>query len=526
MSAAQAGRASSPAQSIAQAFIHYQQGQLADAEAICNAILAAEPEHFDTLHLLGLLRHQQGRNAEALQLVGAVLQRAPGSAELLNNYGLILGALSRHEEALACFETALANHADYLNALKSRAAALKRLAREDEALVAYEAVLAAQPDDVDALNECGGIHVRRGRFDAAIACYDKALAVAPRVTELHVNKGTAFAAAGRFDDALQSFASAIAIDPGCADAHHRASLIRLRFGNFRCGWRDYEWRWQTKRAEQRRDVGATLWRGEQPLQGKTILLVAEQGFGDTINFLRYASLVAARGATVMLDVPQPLREIAASTPGVASVISGGAPVPHVDYHCPLLSLPLAFATDLTTIPANIPYIRADQQRLAKWRERLPQTGRLRIGLCWAGSNAHLNDHNRSIAPERFAEIFALPNLDFISVQKDVGAGQAEILRRHGVIALGQDFEDFADTAAVLAQLDLLISVDTSVAHLAGAMGKAVALLLSYPAEWRWLLERSDSPWYPTMRLFRQNAAGGWDGPLAQLYQELGALARR
>jgi tetratricopeptide (TPR) repeat protein len=516
----------SPAKSIAEALAHYQQGRLADAEGICDAVLAAEPEQFDALHLLGLLHLRQGRNAEALRLIGAVLKRAPRSAEVLNNYGLILAALTRHEQALACFEDSLRNRAGYLDALKNRAASLKSLARNEEALAAYAAILATTPDDIDALNECGGLHMRLGRPAAAVACYDKALAVAPRAVELHVNKGSALVASNRFDEALRDFAAAAAIDPECAEAQHRASLIRLRRGEFKRGWRDYEWRWRTRGTQKRRDVAVPLWLGEQPIQGKTILLLAEQGFGDTINFVRYASAVAALGATVILDVPSPLKELAASVPGVSSVLGDGEPVPAVDCYCPLLSLPLSFQTEIETIPANIPYIRPSQERAAKWRDRLPQNGRLRIGLCWAGSNAHLNDHSRSIALERFAQIFSLPNLDFISVQKEVDAPQADILRRHNVVQLGQEFENFADTAAVVAQLDLLISVDTAVAHLAGAMGKAVALLLPLPAEWRWLLDRSDSPWYPTMRLFRQTATGDWDGPFERLYQELGAVASR
>ncbi|HUC48122.1 MAG TPA: tetratricopeptide repeat-containing glycosyltransferase family protein [Xanthobacteraceae bacterium] len=512
--------------SIAQAFAHFQQGRLAEAETICTAILAAEPQHFDSLHLLGLLRHRQGRNAEALRLVAAVLKRAPRSAEVLNNYGLILGALKRHEEALACFEDALACCADYPLAQKNRAASLKSLARHEEALGAFAIILSAQPDDIDALNECGGLLLRLGCPDAAVACYDKAIAIAPDVVELHVNKGTALGAVARFDEALQSFAAAVAIDPQCADAHHRSSLIRLRRGDFKNGWRDYEWRWRTRRAPKVRRVDAPLWRGEQTLQGKTILLPAEQGFGDTFHFIRYVPLVAALGATVILDVPPPLQEIAAGVAGVASVLAENEPTPPVDCYCPLLSLPAAFQTEVASIPANVPYIRPSPERLAKWRDRLPQNGRLRIGLCWAGSREHLNDHNRSIAPERFADLFALPNLDFISVQKDVAPAQAEILHRHHVLALGHDFENFADTAAVLAQLDLLLSVDTSVAHLAGAMGKAVALLLPFPAEWRWLSDRTRSPWYPTMRLFRQTTAGDWDLPLQQLHQELSAVAGR
>jgi tetratricopeptide (TPR) repeat protein len=521
---AQSGFLPPPENPVVQAFAYYQQGRLADAETICGTILATDPQHFDTLHLLGLLRHQQGQNAEALRLVGAVLKRAPRSAEILNNYGLILAGLARHEEALACFEDALANHADYLHALKNRAASLKRLGRNEQALAAYEVVLATKADDADALNEFGGFHVRLGRPDAAIACYDKALTIAPRIVELHINKGSALVALNRFQEALECFAAGIAIAPERAEAHHKASLVSLRLGDFKHGWREYEWRWWTERAPKKRDVTAPLWLGTQPISGKTILLQAEQGFGDTINFVRYAPLVAALGATVILEVPSPLKAIAATVPGVSSVLGDGDPVPDVDFHCPLLSLPLAFQTELPTIPANTPYIRAHEARLAAWRNRLLQNGRLRVGICWAGSNMHLSDHNRSIAIERFSEILSLPDLDFIGVQKEVSAPQAAILRRHHVLSLGQDFKDFADTAAVLAQLDLLISVDTSVAHLAGAMGKAVALLLPFSSDWRWLHDRADSPWYPTMRLFRQAAIGDWSGPLERLRRELADAA--
>ena len=515
-----------PARNVSHAFAHYQQGRVADAETICNAILAAEPDQFDALHLLGLLRHAQKRNAEALQLVGAVLKRAPRSAEVLSNYGLILAGLSRHEESLAYFDEALHHSAGYLNALRNRAASLKALARDEEAVVAFEAILATKGDDIDALNECGGLLMRLGRPAEAIAYYDKALAAAPRLAELHVNKGSTLASLNRFDEALQSFAAAMAIAPECAEAHYKASLIRLRFGDFKSGWRGYEWRWRTERAPRVRRVDAPLWCGEQPLKGRTILLQGEQGFGDTIQFVRYAPLVAALGATVLLDVPPPLKALVATVPGVARVFGQSETIPGVDFYCPMLSLPPAFCTELSTVPSNIPYIRPHEERSAKWRTRLPQNGRLRIGLCWAGSNDHLNNRNRSIAIERFDRLLSLPNLDFISVQKEVDSAQAAFLQRFRVVQLGQDFQDFADTAAVLAELDLLISVDTSVAHLAGAMGKAVALLLPFPAEWRWLIDRSDSPWYPTMRLFRQTATGGWDGPLAQLHEELSAVAAR
>jgi len=516
-----------PPSPIEQALALWQRGELADAERLLRGMLATDPAQHDARHLLGLVCHQQGRNVEALQLVGAVLERAPRSAELLGNYGLILAALARHQEALACFEEALALSANNLAALRYRASALKRLQRFEEALSAYEKVLALYPDDIDALNECGGLLGWLNRPAEAVACYDRALAVAPRVPELHINKGTALVALNRHAEALQSFAAAVAIDPQRAEAHYNQSLVRLRLGDFHDGWRQYEWRWKKfVGAGQGRCSAAPLWLGAEPLKDKTILLLAEQGLGDSIQFLRYVPLVAARGAKVILGVQSPLKALAATVPGVALVLGDGEPLPPVDFHCPLLSLPLAFETELATVPANIPYLRAPNERLDKWRNSMPANGRLRVGICWAGSATHLNDRNRSIALERFATLLSVPGLDFVSVQKDVSETQSALLRAHGVAQLAQQCADLADTAAVLAMLDLVISVDTSVAHLAGAMGKAVALLLPFAPDFRWLLERSDSPWYPTMRLYRQPAIGDWDTPLLRLRQELAAVAGR
>jgi hypothetical protein len=262
------------------------------------------------------------------------------------------------------------------------------------------------------------------------------------------------------------------------------------------------------------------------LEGKTIFLRAEQGLGDTLNFVRYVPLIAALGARVILGVQLPLKSIAPTVPGVAQVFSDGDTLPDFDYYCPLLSLPMAFETELKTIPVNIPYIRPYQERLEKWRCRMPDNGRLRVGICWAGTSMHLNDRNRSMSLDRLAPLFSVPGLDFISVQKEVSAAQATTLREHGVVALGQEFKDFADTAAVMAMLDLLVTVDTSVAHLAGAMGKAVAMLVPFCPDFRWLLSRADSPWYPSMRLFRQPVTGDWNTPIEKLRQELADVARR
>ncbi len=502
-------------------------GRFDEAAQICSAILAAEPDDYNALHLLGLLRYKQGQNAEALRFVGAVLRRTPRSAEVLNNYGVILEALARHEEALVCFDAGLAIDADYLHALTNRAGALKRLKRHEEALAAYEAVLARNAGDLGALNECGSVLMRLGRPEAALVCYERALAIAPALAELHINMGLALRALNRFAEALASFAAAAAVEPERAEAHYGASLVRLCLGEYETGWRGYEWRWyQAGWAGSRRNFSAPLWLGDGPIEGKTILLHAEQGFGDTLQFVRYIPLVARRGATVILECQPELKNLLCNIAGVTQVISRGEALPDFDLHCPLLSLPLACRTELATIPANIPYLYPHEERVAQWRGRLPQNCRLRVGICWAGGLAHQNDHNRSIPLACFATVLSVSGMDFVSLQKEVSEEQAMILREHGVAQLGQEFQDFADAAAVVAMLDLVISVDTSIAHLAAAMGKAVRLLVPFSPDWRWQLDRTDSPWYPTMRLFRQPAIGDWDGPVERLSQELTDVLRR
>jgi hypothetical protein len=412
-------------------------------------------------------------------------------------------------------------------ALCNQASTLIRLHRYDEALAAYETLFARQPEHIGALNDCGGLNMRLGRPEAAIVCYDRALAVAPRLPELHINNGTALRALNRFERALASFAAAAAIDPGRAEAHYNESLVRLCLGDFRAGWRGYEWRWRKPDwVKKRRNFSQPLWLGKEPVEGKTLLLHAEQGFGDTIQFVRYVPLIARRGARVIFECQPKLENLLRNIGGAEHVFASGETLPDFDFHCPLLSLPLAVGTEVATIPANVPYILPSEERIAKWRGRLPQSGRLRIGLCWTGNSTHLNDHNRSVPLDRFASLLSVSGIDFISVQKDVSEPEASILRHYGVNQLGQEFADFADTAAVVAMLDLVISVDTSVAHLAGAMAKAVGVLIPFSPDFRWLLERTDSPWYPTMRLFRQSAIGDWDGPLERLRREITALAHR
>jgi tetratricopeptide (TPR) repeat protein len=510
-----------PPSAIEQASMLHQRGQLDQAEAIYNGILETAPDHLDALHLLGLLRHQQGRNVEALRLIGAALKRAPNFTDAINNMGVVLRALDRHADALTAFETALAVRPDHPNALVNSAETLKRLKRYDRALAAYQRVLAQKPDHLVALNECGGLHARLGNPEAALADYESALAIAPRSVELLINRGTALRALNRDEEALNSFAEAIAIDPQRAEARWNASLVRLRRGDFEAGWKDYEWRWRKPDwADKRRNFDAPLWLGNARLEGKTILLHAEQGFGDTLQFVRYARLVAGLGATVILECQPELKSLLQRVEGVSRVVERGEPLPDFDWHCPLLSLPLAFGTRLHTVPADVPYIAPPVSDIDAWDRKFAGFGKPRIGFVWSGNGAHLNDHNRSVPLPLMIASFT-SGAYWVILQKNISSEDAAMLARHpNVMQVGDELRDFADTAAAIAALDLVVTVDTAAAHLAGAMGKPVWILLPFSPDFRWLLDREDSPWYPTVRLFRQQHPGDWQSVVGRVREAL------
>ena len=393
-------------------------------------------------------------------------------------------------------------------------------------MTTYEQALAIDPDNPVALTDRGVALSLLDRFEEAVASHEDALRIGPHIVGAHVNRGNAMLKLSRLQEALEAYTEALAREPVNAEANFNAAITRLCLGDYREGWKQYEHRWETKHfAGHRPNYPQPMWRGED-IAGKRIVLNAEQGMGDVIQFARYAPLVASRGAEVILAVPRALKALMATVPRVSLVVANGDALPDFDLYCPLMSLPLVFGTELETVPADVPYMWPFADRLAAWRPRLPDSGRVRVGVCWAGNPDFGNDRHRSIALERFARLFSVPGIDFVSLQKDVSPAEAALLEHHGILQLGQQFADYADTAAVLAMLDLVVAVDTSVAHLAGAMGKATALLVAFSPDWRWLLDRTDSPWYPTMRIFRQRAIGDWDELIERLRRELAEVARR
>ncbi len=386
--------------------------------------------------------------------------------------------------------------------------------RHLEALDYFNRALAVNGDAPDTLSNRGVVYQKLNRHNESQADYEKAVALNPAHVVALVNLGTLLHERGFYREAIARYDAAIAIEPDNADAHFNKALAHVFLGDFLTGWAEYEWRW--KKANQRAEYSKfkqPRWLGETPLNGKRILIHAEQGLGDTLHFVRYVRDVEALGATVYLEVQKPLKSLLANVVGTAQVFAQGEPLAAFDVHCPLLSLPHAMRTTKDTIPANVPYIFAPQSQVDLWRDKLPpSTAKKRIGLVWAGKASQSHDHNRSMPLAALLPLFELPNCEFISLQHELRDGDAALLAQNpNVLHLGDTLGSFADTAAIVDQLDLVISVDTAVAHLAGAMAKPVWVLLSYAGDWHWVMQgRSDCPWYPTAKLFRQEKPSDWE----------------
>jgi tetratricopeptide (TPR) repeat protein len=506
-----------------QAYSAFEERDLDRAAKLCAGILEYRPEDFDALHLLGVLNFQRHRLTEALRFLSQALRVNSTSADAMSNLGLALHATGRLEEAIASYRNALQLAPDHPEILYNLANTYLELGHIDDALAQFDAVLAKNPDHVGALVNRGNTLLRFNQPVQAIASYDDALARMPGHPQILTNRGHALRRLDRPVEALAGFEAAIAAKPDFAEAHFEAAMTRLSLGDFEAGWKAYEWRWRTGAfAAQRRQFRAPLWLGDAPVAGKTILLHAEQGFGDTIQFVRYAPLLAGRGAKVVCEVQPELQPLLAQLENGQdiTIIAKGTPLPAFDLHCPLLSLPLAFGTQPLTIPAAVPYLAAPAERLAEWRDRLAPGGP-RVGFVWSGQPSHKNDASRSIPLKRLAGLFENSLMRCFSLQSQMRDADSEILKGlPNLIHLGDSFRDFADTADVIALLDVVVSVDTAVAHLAGAMGKPVVILLPYAADFRWLRGRGDSPWYPTAKLFRQPEFGDWDSVISQLRDEL------
>lgn len=581
-------RATTPDELSELGFSLLQAGKVDEADSYCRQALTLQPDHAESLHLMGVIavyRQQyehavewiagalrlapkpeyllslgnalqlQGRPNDALKVYERGVALKPEDAELWQSMTGVLVKLERRDEAVVSAQHALKlkpRHLDTINLCarilldlkrydealayldqsgeiepgraalyQQRGLCLMRAMRFDEALVDYDRALKLDPDHAETHCNRGVALLRFGHSDEAIACFDRSLALKPNVVKTMTNKAFVLAEQHRFEEAFQLYNRSLTLDPDDALTLWNLAMHRLLTGDFEAGWAGREARWGAGVLTERK-FDQPVWLGDGPIQGKTILLHADEGLGDVIHYVRYAPMVAELGARVVLEVPGAIHSLTSGMPGVWRDFPRGSPaMPEFDVHCPLSSLPLALRTRLDTVPAPIPYLPAvPQARLQEWQSRLGRHDRFRVGLVWSGNPDHKNDHNRSTTLQALSSVLDL-DATFVSLQKDPREQDKATLHKRGdIMDVGEHLTDFAATAALMSCLDLVIAVDTSVAHLAGAFGRPVWIMLPFAPDFRWLLDRDDSPWYPTARLFRQTETRDYAPVIDRIRAEL------
>lgn len=470
---------------------HHARGDIRTAADLYRRVLEAQPEDPEAIHLLGLVHRQMGEFENALRMMQRSIALKPTEQYFYKNLGELHRAMGALDAAIAAFQTAI----DLM------------------------------PSDGSAFVGLGQVQQALGQDSAALDSYARAVELDPGDPTAHLNLGVLLERQGDYAAALRQFDLALRLNPGYALAHIARAFALLRKGELADGLREYEWRWRIgKSAGFVIDPNVPVWDGGD-LGGRRIVVHAEQGLGDTLHFARYVPMVAARGGEVIFEVQPELERLLRGDGRFGTVLPRGSLLPRHDSQISLMSLPHQFGTTLSTIPAAVPYIRNDAQLVEHWRQRMASDQKLKVGLTWAGGPLFPGDKRRSTTLATFAPLAAVPEVSFYSLQVGPQAGQA--LRPPdgmGLVDLGPELKDFADTAAALTQLDLVISVDTSVVHLAGAMGRAVWVLIPFVPEWRWFMDREDTPWYPTARLFRQRRLDDWGEPMARVAAALRTMA--
>jgi len=497
--------------------------QLPEATAELRQSLRLQPSSSRTHNQLGMVLHRQGQLDEAIACYRQALRLEPSFAQAYSNLGIPLKAQGHLDEAIHCHQQAVRLQPDFANGHCNLGAALQAQGKWAEALACYNQAVHLQPDHAQAHYNQGEVHWEQGQLDEAAACYRQALRFHPNLAEAHNSLGTVSQVRGQLAEAAACFDQALRLQPDLAQAHFNRSMLRLLQGSFGPGWSEYEWRWQCQDFPKC-TFHQPRWDGS-PLLGRTILLYAEQGLGDSIQFIRYAVLVKQRGGRVVLECSPLLLPLLARCPGVDQAVASGAARPGFAVQAPLLSLPGIFGTNLATIPAEIPYLIADPVRVDRWRGQLAGVPGCKVGIVWQGRPSHKWDRWRSILLAQFAGLAQVPGITLISLQVGPGSEQ-RVTVPFTVTDLGGQLDpaSLEDLAAVLVNLDLVVTIDTAAAHLAGALGVPVWVLLHAVPDWRWLLEGEGSPWYPGMRLFRQTRQGEWTDVFERLAAEVRGVA--
>jgi Tfp pilus assembly protein PilF len=494
------------------------QGKLEEAAACHREALRHKPDYTDALNNLGVVLRDLGKVDEAVPCYRQALRLQPDDPEINNNLGIALEEQGKPQEAIACYRAALRLRPDYAEALSNLGGLLTGQGKLDEAVVYLQQAISLKTDCAEVHNNLGVALTGQGKWDEAEASLRRALRLKPQYAQAHTNLANVFRERGRTDEAITAYRQALLWQPDHVEAHLNLGMALLLLGRFEEGWPEYEWR--RRHREFPPSPFPQQWWDGSDLKGKTILLSAEQGFGDTLQFIRYAPLIERRGGRVIVGCPQPLLRLLESCAGIDHLTGSPDTVPPFDVQTSLLSLPGIFGTTLMTIPAAVPYLHADPTLAERWRRDLNRIEGFKVAIAWHGNPS--NTDRRKVVPlTQFASLAEVEGVRLVSLQKGHGVEQLSALAdRLRIVDLAPAIDDFRDTAAVLANVDLVITVDTALAHLAGAMGVPVWVALRWAADWRWLRQREDSPWYPTMRLFRQPEPGNWEAVFQRMAAEL------
>ncbi|MEW6187999.1 MAG: tetratricopeptide repeat protein [Thermodesulfobacteriota bacterium] len=501
--------------------IYQRRGQIEEAIQQYQLALSIRPEFVEAHYNLGNVYKDIQQWPEASFHSQKALALEPRLGEAAHVLGISLYEQGKLDEAIEAWQKALQVNPDLPNVSFNLGIAYYNQGSLDEALFYCEKAIELDPHSAEAHYNLGLIHYGLNQPDEAVRCWQRTLQYNPRHLNASCNLGVVFQENHQLVRAMKCYEKALKIKTDFPDARWNRAVCRLLAGDFNQGWREYQWRFKVKDLFLERGFPHPYWQGE-PLEGKKILLYAEQGFGDTFQFIRYLPWVVNQGGTVVLECPREIIPMLRNQKGIDRIIPYGDPLPGFDLQCPLLNLPLIFNTRLDTIPAKIPYLFSDQQLVHKWRMWLDQDSkRFRVGLVWAGRPIHKKDKKRSIRINSFLPLFKMPEVTFYSLQKGEAATQIkQFPEKESFIDLSGPLTDFSETAALIENLDLVITVDTAVAHLTGALGKPVWTLLPFSPDWRWMLDREDSPWYPTMKLFRQPVPGDWGSVMEKVRKKL------
>lgn len=495
-------------------------GKYEQAEKIFLQIIEQDPNNDVVYKNLGNAAFNQGKLEEAETYYKQGLSLSPNDAITYYYLAIVLHQQDKLEDAIACYRQFLSVNPNSSEALNNLGNAFQRQGNFEEAIACYQKSLTLDANDALTYNNLGSAFKAIGKLEEALTCFQQGLILEPNNAEAHNNIALFYEEQRQYEKAISYYDRTIEIEPDYVNARWNRSLMLLRSGNFQSGFVEYEWRWRREQTPPR-SLPKPVWDGSN-LEGKTILLQAEQGMGDMIQFIRYVPLLVQRGGRVIVECHPPLVRLLAGVAGVEKVLAIGETLPEFDVYIPLLSLPRIFGTTLETIPVSVPYIYPVES--VSFKLDRSDKSRLKVGLVWAGNPAHQDDRKRSCSLSHFLPLLNIPDVAFYSLQKGPKSAEiTEICSQLSLDDLSSQLDDFAVTAAVVVQLDLVITVDTAVAHLAGALGKLVWVLLNYNPDWRWMIAREDSPWYPTMRLFRQNRSGNWEEVLERVAKELKQL---